>query len=155
MESDRYPGLCDRFFNDFNLKDITRKSIIDNLDYITCGTIPPNPAELLGSEQMNSQLKELKELYDIIIIDSPPFLTVTDAEILFNITDGTILVARAGKTPKVAFLKAFNKLRDINSHNLLGCVLNDFSFRKKYSRFYYQNYYYDYSYNTSDNRKTK
>ena len=154
METDRHPGLCDRFFNDFELKDIVRKSGINNLDYITCGTLPPNPSELLGSEQMQTQLKELKEIYDIIVIDSPPFLTVTDAEILFNIADGAILVSRAKETPKVAFLKAFTKLRDINPHNLLGCVLNDFSL-KKYSRFYYQNYYYDYSYSTSESVKQK
>jgi tyrosine-protein kinase Etk/Wzc len=153
MESDRYPGLCDRLLNNIDLKSIIRKSDIKNLDFITCGTIPPNPSELLGSEQMNSQLKELKQLYDFIIIDSPPFLTVTDAEILFNITDGTILVARAEKTPKLAFMTSFNKLRDINSQKLLGCVLNDFSYRKTYSRYYYRNHYYDYSYNTSDTMK--
>jgi len=151
MEADRYPGLCDRLLNNIDLKSIIRKSDIKNLDFITSGTIPPNPSELLGSEQMNLQLKELKQLYDFVIIDSPPFLTVTDAEILFNITDGTILVARAGKTPKLAFMTSFNKLRDINSQKLLGCVLNDFSYRKTYSRYYYRNHYYDYSYNTSDN----
>jgi tyrosine-protein kinase Etk/Wzc len=155
MEAHRYPGLCDLLYNNFDLMDITRNSDIKNLDYITCGTIPPNPSELLGSEQMYSQLKEIEKLYEIIIIDSPPFLSVTDAEILFNITDGTILVARAGKTPKIAFLKAYNKLKDINAHNLLGCILNDFSFRKSYSRYYYNNYYYDYAYSSLDEKKSK
>lgn len=152
--SERYPGLCDLLYNNFELKDVTRTSKIQNLSYITCGTLAPNPSELLGSEQMSKLLKEISNIYDIIIIDSPPFLSVTDAEILFNITDGAILIAKAGKTHKEAFYKTYSRLKSINAHNLLGCVLNDFSFRKAYSYYYYNNYYYYYSY-SGDQKKKK
>ena len=153
FKQERYPGLCDIFFSDFNLKDVIRTTETKNFSYISCGTLPPNPSEILGSEQMYNLLKELEMQYDIVILDSPPFMSVTDAEILFNITDGTILVARATKTNRDAFNKTYNKLKNINSHKLLGCVLNDFSFKKAYGYYYYNNYYYYYSYSGSGEKK--
>ena len=153
-KQERYPGLCDIFYSDFELKDIIRTTGTKNLNYISCGTLPPNPSEILGSEQMYKLLKELEKQYDILILDSPPFMSVTDAEILFNITDGTILIARAAKTNRDAFYKTYNKLKSINSHKLLGSVLNDFSYKKAYGYYYYNNYYYYYSY-SGDRKKGK
>lgn len=143
FKSERYPGLSDYLFANVGLEEIVRKSKMNNLDFITSGTIPPNPSELLGSLQFNNFLEKLESLYDVIILDSPPFISVTDSEILFNITDGTILVCRANMTPIEAFLKTYKRLYKINSHNLLGCVLNNFSFKSTYG--YYYNYYYYYS----------
>lgn len=155
FKQERYPGLCDIFYSDFDLKDVVRATETKNLSYISCGTLPPNPSEILGSEQMFKLLKDLEKQYDIVIFDSPPFMSVTDSEILFNITDGTILVARAAKTNKDAFNKTYNKLKNINSHKLLGCVLNDFSFKKAYGYYYYNNYYYYYSYSRDNNKNRK
>ena len=146
FKQDRYPGICDVFYTEIDYKEVIRKSETNNFSYITCGTLPPNPSEILGSEQMYNLIKKLENEYDIIVIDSPPFLSVTDAEILFNVTDGAILVSRAGKTNRDAFFKTYNKLKSINTHKLLGTVLNDFSFKKAYSYYYYNNYYYYYSY---------
>jgi capsular exopolysaccharide synthesis family protein len=143
FKSERYPGLSDYLFANVELEEIIRNSKMNNLDFITSGTIPPNPSELLGSIQFKNFLEKLENLYDIVIIDSPPFISVTDSEILFNITDGTILVCRANMTPIEAFLKTYKRLFKINSHNLLGCVLNNFSFKSSYG--YYYNYYYYYS----------
>lgn len=103
FETDRYPGLSDYLFSNASLEEITRKTKLDNLSVITSGTIPPNPSELLASKQMKEFLEKMKGIYDFIVIDSPPYISVTDAEILFRITDGTILVLRAGKTPADAF----------------------------------------------------
>jgi len=143
FKMERYPGLSDYLFANVELNEIIRTSKMNNLDFITSGTIPPNPSELLGSIQFKNFLEKLEGLYDIVIIDSPPFISVTDSEILFNITDGTILVCRANMTPMEAFLKTYKRLYKINSHNLLGCVLNNFSFKSSYG--YYYNYYYYYS----------
>jgi len=142
MGSDRYPGLSDYLFKNVSLEEITRPTVLENMKYITSGTIPPNPSELLGSVQMKNFIELLKEKYDIIVLDSPPFITVTDAEILFNMTDGTILVAQADKTPFDAFIKSYKRLNAINPHNLLGAVLNNFNFKTVYG--YYYNYYYYY-----------
>ena len=143
FDSDKFPGLSDYLFTNVTLEDITQKTQMDNLYFITSGTIPPNPSELLGSVQMKQFINKLKEIYDIIIIDSPPFITVTDSEILYNITDGTVLVCQANKTPAEAFWKTYERLSKKSPHRLLGCVLNNFNFKSSYG--YYYNYYYYYS----------
>ncbi len=143
FESDKFPGLSDYLFSNVTLEDITKRTPMDNLYYITSGTIPPNPSELLGSVQMKQFINKLKDIYDIVIVDSPPFITVTDSEILYNITDGTILVCQANKTPAEAFWKTYDRLSKKYPHHLLGCVLNNFNFKSSYG--YYYNYYYYYS----------
>lgn len=153
FETDRYPGLSDYLFSNASLEDITRNTKIENLKVITSGTIPPNPSELLASKQMKMFLDKMKEIYDIIIIDSPPFISVTDAEILFRITDGTILVLRASKTPSDAFFRTCEKLMSLNSHNFLGVVFNNFSFKSAYG--YYYNYYYYYTRPAEEKPKEK
>lgn len=155
MGSERIPGLSELIQDEANLSNIIRNSGIENFDFITCGTIPKNPSELIGSEQMYQHLKELEKLYEIIILDCPAFLSVTDAEILINMVSATILIARAGKTPRAAFQKVYNRLREINPNNLLGCLLNDFSIQKTFGRYYYGNYSYDYTYGTSGNGKSR
>lgn len=143
MHEDRYPGLTDYLFGNVQLENIVRKTIIDKMDFITSGTIPPNPSELLGSVQLKKFLDKLKEEYDIIVLDSPPSISVTDSEILFKITDGTILVVQSMKTPIEALIKVYERFENLSSHNLLGTVLNNFSFKRNYG--YYYNYYYYYS----------
>ncbi len=143
FDIDRYPGLSDYLFSNATLEEITRKSKVENLDVITSGTIPPNPSELLGSKQMKLFIEKMKSKYDFIIIDSPPFISVTDAEILFRIADGTILVLKAGKTPADAFYRTCEKLMHIDQHNFLGVVFNNFSYKSAYG--YYYNYYYYYT----------
>ncbi|MBX7045914.1 MAG: polysaccharide biosynthesis tyrosine autokinase [Ignavibacteria bacterium] len=139
---DRYPGLSDYLFKNVGLDDIIRKTIQENMYFISSGTIPPNPSELLGSIQMREFLKEMRNRFDIIVLDSPPFITVTDAEILFKMTDGTVLVAQASKTPFDAFVKSYTRLSTLNPHNLLGSVLNNFDFKAAYG--YTYSYYYHY-----------
>jgi tyrosine-protein kinase Etk/Wzc len=143
FETDKFPGLSDFLFTNVTIEDITRRTPMDNLFFISSGTIPPNPSELLGSVQMKQFMNKLKESYDIIIVDSPPFITVTDSEILYNITDGTVLVCQANKTPSDAFWKTYERLSKKYPHHLLGCVLNNFNFKSSYG--YYYNYYYYYS----------
>jgi tyrosine-protein kinase Etk/Wzc len=142
LGTDRYPGLSDYLFKNVAFEDIVKKTQQENMWFIPSGTIPPNPSELLGSVQMKNFLSDMRDKYDIIVLDSPPFITVTDAEILFNMTDGTILVAQADKTPFDAFTKSYIRLSSINPHNMLGAVLNNFNFKASYG--YYYNYYYYY-----------
>jgi tyrosine-protein kinase Etk/Wzc len=149
LGTDRYPGLSDYLFKNVAFDDIVKKTVQENMWFIPSGTIPPNPSELLGSVQMKKFLADMREKFDIIVLDSPPFITVTDAEILFNMTDGTILVAQANKTPFDAFIKSYVRLSSINPHNLLGAVLNNFNFRTSYG--YYYNYYYYYQNPKQDN----
>jgi tyrosine-protein kinase Etk/Wzc len=143
FETERFPGMTDYLFANSEFKDIVRKSKLSNFDFITSGTIPPNPSELLGSRQMKEFLEFLKAQYDNIVVDSPPFISVTDSEILSRITDGTILIVQANKTPNEAFFRTYERIVNIDEHKLLGAVLNNFMFKSAYG--YYYNYYYYYS----------
>ena len=110
---------------------------IEGLHLITSGPIPPNPAELLGSKTMDTLIDTLKENYDLLIFDAPPVLSVTDAQILSNKAEGTILVLNAGTTEKDSALKAKEALVSSQA-NILGTILNNFILQKDH--YYYQYY---------------
>ncbi len=96
---------------------------VPNLDLIPSGPIPPNPAELLQSRTMGAVLAELKENYDAVILDGPPAVAVTDAAIMANQVDGTVLVIRSREVPKDLAVHAKDLLEQANA-KLLGVVLN-------------------------------
>lgn len=93
------------------------------LDFLPAGAIPPNPSELLGSKHLADLLTELTALYDIVIIDAPPLLPVTDAAILATAADGAILVVRYGQSTHEQAEQAADALRHVNAR-LFGTVLN-------------------------------
>ena len=128
-------GLSDVIIDRDKLNKCIQKRT-EYLDILTAGKIPPNPSEMLGSQAMSSLLDELSNLYDVIILDSPPVLAVTDAQILSTKVDGTLLVVRAEKTKKDTVLAAKGVLDKVNA-NILGTVLNGGDKNK-------DNYYYYY-----------
>jgi capsular exopolysaccharide synthesis family protein len=97
---------------------------IDNLSILPAGTLPPNPAELLESKKMKDLLDSLRRQYDIILIDAPPTLPVTDSLLLGTIVDGVILVYQLGHLPRRALIRA-KKLMDSLGVHVIGIVLND------------------------------
>jgi capsular exopolysaccharide synthesis family protein len=121
------------------------------LDFLAAGAIPPNPSELLGSHQMAELLKELGNRYDIVIIDAPPLLPVTDAAILSTAADGAILVAKQGSTKVEQVQDSTDALRQVNAR-VLGTVLNfvPMKKRKKYGYGYEYGYGYGYGYGTKE-----
>jgi len=152
MGVDKKPGLVDFLFHKAKLEEIIRKTRRNNLSYITSGSIPQNPAELLESNIMYSFLNEIRDLFDIIIIDSAPIVAVIDTEILTKFVDGTILVISADKTKNQLMLDA---VEIINRNNVpfLGTVLNNFRYKNGYG--YYYKYYYNYSSNGNGDKKHK
>jgi hypothetical protein len=96
---------------------------ISNLNIITSGAIPPNSAELLNSEPMAKFLAEVREAYDVVLVDSPPVLQVTDASILGRRTDGVLVVYKAGDVPRTALKRSTTLLNSMHV-NLLGVILN-------------------------------
>lgn len=95
----------------------------DGLHVISSGAIPPNPAEMLQSKAMTSVLETLRQHYDVILIDAPPLLPVTDAALLAQQADGAILVVRHGKTTKEQASLAVQRLESVDAR-LLGTVFN-------------------------------
>jgi non-specific protein-tyrosine kinase len=116
---------------------------VENLSVLTTGQLPPNPAELLGSQRMQSILGMVREKTDMVLIDTPPTLAVTDASVLAPAVDGVLLVVRPGKTHASAARQTVEQLRRVNAR-LLGVVLNNLDMRG--SRYSYRYHYYrDYS----------
>ena len=126
--------------------DTLYKNPINNLTVIPAGPVPPNPSELLGSGRMNDLMDILNQRFDLILWDSPPLMSVTDGLILSKILDGTIIVAKSGKTTYDIVARGMKLLRgrresDSDSH-ILGLVINGFDIKKADQYYYsYYNYY--------------
>jgi capsular exopolysaccharide synthesis family protein len=93
------------------------------LSVLPCGRVPPNPSELLGTARMHDLLTRIQQDVDIVLIDSPPLLPVSDAAILARISDGALLVTQHGRTRREHVARAAEYLRSVDAQ-LLGTVLN-------------------------------
>ncbi len=144
FEVKKDPGLIDYLVGEKSLDEIVHKSTLKNLHYITAGTIPPNPAEMLDSKQMDDFLAIVREKYDYVIIDSPPIIAVTDAEILTKKVDGTILVVSSEIT-EFPMMERANQIILHDKTTLIGTVLNNFDTHSAYGSYYKYKYYYYYS----------
>jgi len=112
---------------------------VENLWVLASGPLPPNPAELLGSERMGVIIEELKGQVDMVLFDSPPSLVVADAVILSTRVDGVLLVNDVGRTRRSEVRRGAEELRRVRA-NLLGVVLNRLPRRR--GGYYYHHYYY-------------
>ncbi|TWT03591.1 CpsD/CapB family tyrosine-protein kinase [Planomicrobium sp. CPCC 101079] len=130
-------GLSSVLTRQATAEDAIRPTAVERLDLLTCGPIPPNPAELLASKSMDLLIKQLKEKYDLIVFDAPPVLSVTDGQIIANKCDGTVLVVNSGNTEKEMALKAKEAITASNS-KIIGAVLNNYVLAK--DSHYYQYY---------------
>jgi len=106
-----------------SLSDVIQHTEHDNLDVITSGPVPPNPSELIQSGDMKEILEQLRELYDVIILDTPPIGLVTDARTLMHLADASLYVVRADYSKK-EFLRNVEKLSKEDISNM-GILLND------------------------------
>lgn len=116
-------------------------SSVANLDVLTCGPLPPSPGDLLGSEAMQNLLTEVRGRYDAVVIDGPPILVVSDANVLCSMVDGTVLVVSAASTPRGVAIRATRTLRSLKAR-VVGAVLNRVRATKGgYFREQYKSYY--------------
>lgn len=120
----REPGLTDLILGDGDVEQLARVTDVTGLYVLPAGQLPPNPAELLGSDATRRVLAGLAEAYDMIIIDTPPLLAASDAAILATIADGVIVVLRAGATESAAAQQAMQQLNAVGAR-IVGAVLND------------------------------
>lgn len=134
-------GLTNLLIGDRKLKLEVLATGISNLYLIPCGSIPPNPSELLGSRRMDDLLKALLNKFNRIIIDSPPIGAVTDAAVLSKYTDGVVYVLRANATVRGAAINGLEQFKQVGA-NVLGAVLNGVDFEK--DKYYYSQYSYYY-----------
>ena len=124
FEVERVPGLSEYLTgDDASFDSFVQKTDIDNLWICTAGNIPPNPSELLGSQKMSALVDKLEHEWDMILIDLPPIIAVTDAAMISNEIDALILLVRSGHTSKGAIDRALDALKNVNAP-LTGTILN-------------------------------
>lgn len=112
-----------------------QRTQVDNLLVLTSGPVPPNPAEILGSQRMIEVLAMLRGRAEYVLVDTPPIIAVTDAGVLASRVDGVLLVINAGKTRRDLAVKARDMLNQVNA-NILGVVLNNATLDKSAYAYY-------------------
>ena len=116
-------GLTHYLVHKQSVEDVIIATHIDNLWILPAGPLPPNPAELLSSSKLDALLEDVANQFDVIIIDTPPILNLTDAQIIAAKCEGVLLVIRSGKIKRNALLKAKAKLEHVKAR-IMGVVLN-------------------------------
>jgi capsular exopolysaccharide synthesis family protein len=149
-------GLTSLFMRQkINLNGALRETNVNGLSIITSGNLPPNPAEILASNRMQQIHAQIREHSDVVVLDSPPVIAVTDAVVLSKYVDGVLLVIQPGNTKIAALQKTVEQLRRVGA-NVIGVVLNNVGVKSARYAYYY-NYYRDdyYGYQKRVGRKRK
>lgn len=153
---DNTTGLTNYLSGDKNAESVLKQyPDLPKLKIITSGPIPPNPAELLGSNEMSNLLKYLQKNFQHVIVDSPPAISFTDAAILSTQVDGVIIVAMSGKS-SIQLIRRFKQRMNAIGARIYGVVLNGIkpdSFEYGYYGYGYE-YTYDYYYTPEDDDST-
>lgn len=133
-------GLTNLIAQDLEVDEVVRATEVDGLWVITSGPIPPNPSEMLGSRKMKAFLEKVGGQYDLVLVDAPPLIAVTDASVLASQVDGVILVIKTGESRIDMAQDGKAQLEKANAR-ILGVVLNDM---KMHRGGYYRHYYHYY-----------
>jgi capsular exopolysaccharide synthesis family protein len=136
-------GLSGYLTGRVSIKDVIQETSHENIWIISSGPIPPNPAELLNSERMKELLNDMKEKFDVVLLDTPPILAVVDALIVSSLSDSMVFIIKAGKTARLPFLRAVEELKQAKT-KIIGVVFNEVKIKERES---YSPYYHYYRYN--------
>lgn len=109
---------------EMDITNMIKKTQVENLSILTSGPIPPNPSELLNSQRMQALIASVENNYDVVILDVPPILAVSDTQALVSHIDGVVLVVKVGQTEKAALRRSVELLK-LSHANILGYVMND------------------------------
>jgi capsular exopolysaccharide synthesis family protein len=148
-------GLSSLLSSEFSEAEILAAVKIEptsKLNLLTSGPIPPNPAELIGSEQMADLLKFLQKHFTHVVVDSPPIASFTDGVLIASMVDGVILVVNAGSCSRQVVRRSRQLLTDIGAR-IFGVVLNNVNLRTQDNYYYYQSYYHREGYHSSEEQQ--
>jgi capsular exopolysaccharide synthesis family protein len=144
LETDHRPGLTNVLVGRSSLEEALKDTGIPGLKLLASGPLPPNPAELLNSRAMAQVHETLREMADVVIFDSPPFLATADAQVLSSMADGVIYVVQLGEAKKSPVKHSSELLRQAHAR-VLGVVFNKIDLRSRRDDYYYGYYrYYNY-----------
>lgn len=148
-------GAVNYLIGEKTLEEVIEPSGYENLDIITSGPLPPNPSELLIGERMNQMMKQLKEMYDVVVLDTAPLGLVADSLELTKYVDITLYIVRHNYSKK-EMLNIVNEKRKKGEIGTVGIVLNDYVNKSKYGYRYGYGYGYGYgSYNSGYHENEK
>jgi capsular exopolysaccharide synthesis family protein len=125
------PGLSDYILGKATYDEVVQRNVLDNLDIICSGTMPPNSVEIPSSEKMKVLFRQALQSYNVMLLDSPPVLAATDASVLATQVDGTLLVVSYDNTRELEIERTMESLESVGAR-ILGVVLNNFDARKAY-----------------------
>lgn len=135
FEVNNLRGLTNLLVEELPIEELLKKTKIENLDILTSGPIPPNPSELLGSNRMEAFLKSI-EGYDMVFIDAPPAVAVTDSVVLSSKVDGVLLVINSKQVKIEMAQHAKEQLEKANA-KILGVILNNVEYKGDDYQYYY------------------
>lgn len=144
-------GLSRILSGELTFEECVCRDVARGMDLLPSGSLPPNPSELLGSENMDKLLDEATALYDYVFIDTPPLCVVSDSLVLSEKAAGIVLITRQGQTTYNELRRAVDNIKDVQG-NLLGVVISDMKdSNRTYGRYERYKYYkaHDYSYTQS------
>jgi capsular exopolysaccharide synthesis family protein len=131
------------------IPEVIKRDETTKLYLLPSGPVPPNPAELIGSEQMSNLLRALQDNFTHIVVDSPPIASFTDGVLIASMVDGVLLVVHSGKSSRQVVRRSKQLLNDIGAR-IFGVVLNNVNLRAEDNYYYYQSYYHRDNYRQSD-----
>ena len=135
------PGVTSVLVGEAEFADAVQETEVPGLSILSSGPVPPNPSELLHTQQFRQLIEKCKESYDTVLFDSPPLAAVTDAAIIAPQVDGVLFVIHAQRTTRDALSQSLRQLRDVSAH-LAGGILNDVDLSSRkygYGSYYYYN----------------
>lgn len=135
FETSNYDGLSNLIIGKSDFDKAIRSTRVDNLDLLTSGPVPPNPSELIASKNFENLFKQLMEVYDFILIDTPPVISVTDAQVFLQYVNDCVLVIDTERNNKKEIKKAKQLIEQADGH-IIGAILNKTP-KEKSSNYYY------------------
>jgi succinoglycan biosynthesis transport protein ExoP len=140
FDLDNKAGLTNYLTSDLKLEDVIRPTSIENLFVLPSGGLPSDAVGILNSQRMSDMIAELKTRYDMIILDSPPMLGVSDASVIASEVDQTIIVVQHRRFPRAMLTRVKQAIVGVGG-TVLGVVLNNVDLRHDQNYYYYTNYY--------------
>lgn len=147
-------GLTNYLTTDLQLEDVILQTPIDNLYFMPSGILPADAAGILNSRRMSELIADVKNRFDLVLIDSPPILGVSDASVLASEVDLTMIVIQHRKLPRSMLLRVKQAIENVGG-NLLGVVLNNVDVRSDSQYQYYTSYYTYYAPTNVDPKKNR
>ncbi|MGR3301222.1 MAG: tyrosine-protein kinase family protein, partial [Candidatus Scalindua sp.] len=144
---EKNPGLCNHLIGEIELESIIKSTQVPNLSIVTCGNIPPNPSEIMQSAVMKKFCNTVRKRFDMVIFDTPPSMTVTDAIVLSTIMDGVILTIKSGTTVKDTIKRCISQITS-DKGEMLGAIVNEVDISKGGYYYHYYAHYYKYGYSS-------